>query len=151
MTMPNTISFSPRRDGKMGVLSPAAARRTADYLCDQMRAAEHALQLQIPPSDICRRLRIALESARDGASLDSLRDVVGEYTAVLREKGTSPESVLRSLKAVINIHPLPQVELPDGRCSDYRILEKISSWAIEEYFGEDARLRAELRDVQLRT
>lgn len=142
MTMPNTIPLSSRRDAKIGVQSPAAARRTADYLCDQMRIAAHALQLDIPPSGVCRRLRDALENAGDGASMQTLREIVCEYTALLREKGASPESVLRSLRAVINIHPLPRRELVDGSGSDYRILEKIGSWAIEEYFGEEARLRA---------
>ena len=127
---------------KLGSRRGRKFRRTADYLCDQMRISAKALQLEIPPSDICRRLREALENARDGVSLDALREVVCEFTALLRDKGSSPESVLRSLKAVINIHALPPRNGDDGERSGYRIMERITSWAIEEYFRPDTRMRA---------
>lgn len=136
------MTFSPPRDEKIGPQSPAEFRRTADYLCDQMRLSAKALQLEIPPSDICRRLRAALENARDDVSMNALREVVCEFAALLRDKGTSPESMLRSLKAVINITALPQAQSGERSYAGYKILEKISSWAIEEYFGEEARLHA---------
>ena len=137
-----SLAAPSSREEKLGAPSPAEFRRTADYLCDQMRMSAHALQLDIPPSDICRRLRAALENAHDDKSLDALREVVCEFTALLREKGASPESVLVSLKAVINIHALPPRNGDDGARSGYKILERITGWAIEEYFGEEKRKRA---------
>src|SRR4051812_35856560 len=95
------------RKEKLGAPSPAEFRRTADYLCDQMRLSAHALRLDIPPSDMCGRLRTALENAHDDESMDALRQIVCECTALLRERGGSPESMLAGLKAVINIHALP--------------------------------------------
>ena len=117
--------------------SKADARRTADYLCNQMRLSAHKLHLAIPPLDVCRRLRIALEEATfdDQPSMEKLREAVCEFTALLRDTGTSPESVLVSIKAVINIHALPPMGFDPGDRTGYRMQSTISTWAIEEFFS----------------
>lgn len=121
--------------------SPAEARRIADYLCDQMRVSAKALHLDIPPADTCRELRMALEAASrtDQQSMDRLRAAVCNYTALLRDKGTSIESALVSLKAVVNIHVVPRVAVDPAIHSRYTMKEMISRWAIEEYFSPSAR------------
>jgi hypothetical protein len=66
--------------------------------------------------------------------MEQLREAVCEYTALLRDKGTTPESVLVSIKTVINIHALPPVGFDPADRTGYRMQETISKWAIEEFF-----------------
>jgi hypothetical protein len=71
--------------------------------------------------------------------MEQLHAAVNEYTALLRDEGRTPESVLISIKAVINIHALPPMGFDDADRTGYRIQETISTWAIEEYFRPSAQ------------
>jgi hypothetical protein len=125
--------------------SPEEARKTADYLCDQMRMSAQALHLTIPPNDVCSRVRVALENASgwDESSMDALRESVCDFTAVLRDIGTSAEAILVSLKAVVNIHALPATSAASDDRTGHRMQERMSGWAIEEFFkGGQTRIRA---------
>ena len=93
----------------------------------------------IPQADLCDRLLRALEQAAldSSHSMEALRLAVCDFTAALREEGTTPEGVLISLKSVIHLRTLPS--RPYQRFSDWKdpeIHERISTWSIEEFFRE---------------
>ena len=131
----NTVSRQASRQGAAAG-SSQESRQSGDYLVEQIRISSSKLQLAIPPAELCSKLRQAVELAasRDADSMEKLRSAVCEYTALLRDRGTSPEGVLVSLKAVININALPPVAPDPADHARYKLRESISTWAIEEYF-----------------
>jgi len=90
----------------------------------------------IPDADLCDRLLNALEQAAldSSHSMEALRLAVSDFTAALRDQGTTPEAVLISLKSVINGRVVvPRRDLFADRRKP-EIHEKISTWAIQEFF-----------------
>lgn len=100
-----------------------------------------ASQLSIPQAELCKRLRAGVEraAARNADSMEALRAAVCEFTAALKEKGTTPEGVLVSLKAVVNDQARALVSGHPSDSVAYTLNEQMSTWSIQEYFGEPAR------------
>lgn len=127
--------------GRPPPTAPHNARRAFDYLSDELRIPSTGTRIAIPPADLCDRLRSAVETAasNDAASMDSLKATVCEYAALLRDMGSSPEGVLISLKAVMNLQGMPARTRDPADQGRYRLREQISTWCIEEYFSSERR------------
>ena len=97
-----------------------------------------ALRLEFPQVELCERLRRGVEraGARDADSMDALRAAVCEFTAVLKERGTSPEGVLISLKALIADQIFSLILPHPSDLSGYQLREQMSTWSIREFFRE---------------
>ncbi len=97
-----------------------------------IESAVHASQ-----AELSARLREAVENAAtvSAGSLGELHLAIAEFTVALRDAGAQPETVLISLKAVINAQAFP----PPWRTSTWagpRLRGTMSRWCIEEYFNE---------------
>ena len=97
-----------------------------------------ALDLAPSQAELCDRLRKAVENAAstNGDSMEALRLTVCEFTAALREEGITPEGVLISLKASINIRALPALSAHPN-FNSYQLRELISTWSIKEFFKKE--------------
>lgn len=95
-----------------------------------------SLRLTLPQAELCDRLRTAVESAAttNAHSMEALRLIVCEFTAALRDEGTTPEAVLISVKAVINNRALPVIPSQPDHWTGYELRELISTWSIKAYF-----------------
>ena len=91
----------------------------------------------LPEPEVCNRLVAALEQAAldSSHSMEALRLAVCDFTAALRQQGTTPEAVLISLKSVVN-QRVPRV-VPEPFYHDRpnpAIHEKMTTWSIQEFF-----------------
>lgn len=100
-----------------------------------------ASNLALPQAELCERLRAGVERAasRNADSMEALRAAVCEFTAALRETGTSPEAVLISLKAVLHDQARSLIPGHPSDASVYTLHEQVSTWSIREFFREPAR------------
>ncbi len=71
--------------------------------------------------------------------MEALRVAVCEFTLALKEKGTSPEGVLVSLKSVLNDQTRSLVPGHPSDSGVYTLHETMSTWSIREYFREPVR------------
>ncbi len=97
-----------------------------------------ALRLDLPQAELCERLRKGVERAasRNADSMDALRVAVCEFTAALKEKGTSPEGVLICLKALIGDQTFSLIPPHPSDSSGYQLREQMSTWSIKEFFRD---------------
>ena len=112
---------------------------SAAYVCAELRRSSSERNAIAPPDELCRRLLAAVQDAasRNAKSMDRLRATVEEVTVVLRNEGATPESVLITLKTLVNIRALPlDPRVPPGTGDQLR--EQISKWSIEEFFRQTA-------------
>ncbi len=92
----------------------------------------------LPAAELCDRLRVAVEDAasRDADSMRALHNAVAEFTATLRDAGTTPEAVLIRLKSVINDRSFVEITPHASDWSGHHLRERMSTWCIEEFFRE---------------
>ena len=69
--------------------------------------------------------------------MEALRLTVCEFTAALRDEGTTPEGVLISLKTLINDRSLPVIPQHSVDWTGYQLREMISTWSIKEFFRKE--------------
>lgn len=121
----------------MGKNTPSSHGHSANSTEENIRAAV-LRQLPVPSAEVCERLReaVARAATRDPESLETLRRCVADFTIELRDGGTTPESVLISLKAVVTVAILPPIARNHPDWSGYILREQMSAWCIAEYFGE---------------
>jgi len=107
-----------------------------DQEAARVRWASGDLRVVIPPTELCERLRKAVEHAatRDAVSMKALQAAVCEFTSALRDEGTTPEATLISLKTVINNRALPPFRRDSEADQTHEVRERISTWCIEEFF-----------------
>ncbi len=98
-----------------------------------------SLHQTLPQAELCERLRMAVEKAAttNAESMEALRHTVCEFTAALREEGTSPEGALISLKTLINDRALPVIPQHSSDWTGYQLRELISTWSITEFFKKE--------------
>ena len=121
-------------------LSEPAVVPTTDEIVANLHRETVALQLAIPEADVSDRLLTAVKDAadRDADSIARLRTAVMRYTALLKERGTTPEQVLIALKTLINNRSLVAIEPHTSDWTGYTLREQMSTWCIEGFFEESA-------------
>ena len=117
----------------------AGFKSTPD-VCEDLNRVAIARHLAPPPEELCERLLLAVQRAasNNSKSMDALRATVEEFTVALKNDGATAEAVLITLKAVINSRTFPLVDTREPDNTGDRLREKISTWAIQEFFRERA-------------
>ena len=138
----NSISASPTSSMQNGRRPPSTVAPppliTNTAAPTELSGLGPALRLELPQAELCERLRRGVERAasRNAGSMDALRAAVCEFTAVLKERGTSPEGVLISLKALIADQTFSLIPPHPSDSSGYQLREQMSAWSIREFFRE---------------
>ena len=109
----------------------------AEAACAELRRVATALHVTLPPGHLCEDLHAAVERAaqRSADSMTALRVAVEQFTVALRDDGLNAESVLISLKSVINNRSFP-VRPYTGDRGDDDLRQQISTWSIKEFYRE---------------
>ena len=91
----------------------------------------------IVPAPLSDELYKAVVSAaaHRANSMQALRAAVRRFTITLKSDGAKPEAVLIALKDIINARIFPIEVSPTGESTPGKLREKISSWSIQDYFG----------------
>jgi hypothetical protein len=91
------------------------------------------------PAELCEDIRIAFARVATGSpgSIGALQRAVRRFTVALHNDGATPEAVLIALKAVINSGTFHVTTSPSD-LSEEDLRQLISSWSIEEFFGDPA-------------
>ena len=97
-----------------------------------------ALRVDLPQAELCERLRKGVERAasRNADSMEALRVAVCDFTAALKEKGTSPEGVLICLKALIADQTFSLIPRHPADLTAWQLREQMSTWSIREFFRD---------------
>lgn len=137
----NSIFASPSSTTRNGMQNPATLASTSRIVTIAVQAdlrRPAALQLDMPQAELCDRLRRGVERAggRSADSMEALRAAVCEFTAALKEKGTTPEGVLISLKALIADQTFALIPTQPFGSSGNQLREQISTWSIQAFFME---------------
>lgn len=112
------------------------ASNSPEVLYAEVRRSARLLHLAIPSVELCEQFWHAVEkaAARDAESMQALRVTVCEITALLRDRGTAPETVLITIKALLNLRSVPLIAPHPSDWNGSAMRQKVSTWCIDEYF-----------------
>ena len=93
----------------------------------------------VAPAELCEDIHVAFARVATDSpgSIAALQRAVRRFTVALQNDGATPEAVLIALKAVINSGTFHVTTSPSD-LSEEDLRQLISSWSIEEFFGDAA-------------